>query len=436
MFTDSGNAAAGLRRDTFRLRRAEALADSFGGLAPGMTRWRLAAALRGAARPLGLTAPMLRLLELYIDLTYDQDWTAGAEPIVSRPLIEIADRLGRSERQVRNIERALVDRGLLAFRDSGNHTRKGRRDHATGRLLWAYGPTLAPAGARAAEIVEAAAAERRRLAEMRRMRLAVSALRRRAQAALAGVTEAGVQAALRDAAAAPLGGSDLAALTTRRDQLTAALAALAAQHGAGPSDAPGQTVDPQATAHTTETTKTTGEEEIHDRHIRTTWQERFMNEVAEHPVTPPSTPARAERSQRIEHRTVLAAATERFRDTVRRNGGPTWRAVIDAARETAIGMGVDQAVWSRSCAVMGRDAAALSVIIMDVRADRIRHPAAYLKALAHRETQGRLRLDASIRGMMSKARNSDCQDIAGPAAAGGLTPAAAKPNNPRAWGIV
>ena len=156
----------GMRRATEALRRAETLAQGWAGLPDGVTRWRLVAALRAAAHRLGLSGAMLRLAELYVDLTYDQDWAADSEPVICRPLVEIAETLGLGERQVRNIERRLAEAGLLAFRDSGNHHRRGRRDRRSGRLVYAYGPSLAPMGVRAAEILAEAGFSAREIAAM------------------------------------------------------------------------------------------------------------------------------------------------------------------------------------------------------------------------------------------------------------------------------
>ena len=174
-------AHAGIRPANARSRRVEGLAAHFNGLPEGVTRWRLMAAARGAARRLVLTVSMLALLEHYVDRSHDQDWTAGAEPVIGWPLIDIAEALGKSERQIRNLERALAERGLLCWRDSGNHHRKGRRDRS-GALVYAYGPSLAPMGARALEIIALAGEARRELAELRRTRMEISALRRRIRA--------------------------------------------------------------------------------------------------------------------------------------------------------------------------------------------------------------------------------------------------------------
>jgi hypothetical protein len=159
---------------------AEAVADRFEGLPTGTTRWGLVALLRQASAQIGLSARELTYLEDLVADTYDVDWTAGSEPVVTTPVYELAERLGVSERQVRNIERALVEKRLLCWRDSGNHTRKGRRD-AAGRIVFAYGVSLAPLAARAEEIRLTAQRAQQEASERRRARHRIQALRRTAR---------------------------------------------------------------------------------------------------------------------------------------------------------------------------------------------------------------------------------------------------------------
>lgn len=157
---------------------AEAVADRFEGLPSGMSRWALVALVRQSAAHFGLSAREMTFIEDLVADTYDVDWTAGSEPVVVTPVYELAERQGVSERQIRNIERALVEKHLLCWRDSGNHVRKGKRDK-TGRIIYAYGVSLAPMGARAAEIREAAIQSQREASERRKARHRIHALRRK-----------------------------------------------------------------------------------------------------------------------------------------------------------------------------------------------------------------------------------------------------------------
>ena len=392
---------AGLRRATPEGRRASALADGFQGLPDGVTRWRVAAALRAAARTLGLTGPMLRLLEHYIDLTYDEDWTAGAEPVIIAPLVEIADHLGRSERQIRNIERALADRGLLAWRDSGNHHRKGRRDRRTGRLVYAYGPSLAPLGARALEIVEAARQARAALIAGRRLRIAISALRRRIRAELAAAAEvdagAAAQLAARLAAipARTPAGAGLDTLAARRDALAALAQETAALLGtlspAAPAIAAAQiSAKPEKTASPTTDTSS----------------DQAMNGYSSG-----APPKRDRADAALPIGIVEAAAGPALRMAMAAHDGtPRWRALVEAATRVAPLLGVDAALWGAACLRLGRTDAALAVLVIERGAarppgdpDAIRQPPAYLRGMMARAARGELRLERSVRAWARRA---------------------------------
>lgn len=432
----------GQRRSTPAGRRAEALAEAWAGLPEGVTRWRLVAALRAAARALKLSSPMLRLMEHYVDLTYDQDWAEDSEPVICRPLTEIAEHLGRSERQVRNIERALVERGLLAFRDSGNHARKGRRDRKTGRLVYAYGPSLAPFGARAEEMIALAAAARAEIAEGRRLRMAVSALRRRLKADLDAADAAGMAAgplrAALDAAPARLPAAMPAhVLRALRDEL-ADLAArvLEALGGACPEDE--DTAPDGLERH-----EISARPAIERPHATDTSTKHAASGIgiplnkaktavgregqAEAPVEgvrkdESAPPARSDNGVgSIPLALALAAAGPEIGDLARetaaaRGGPPNWPALIDAARTVAPTLGVDQTLWGEACGRLGRGGAVLATIILARGAARpgaedggagaggaglapIRRPAAYLRELLARADRGELHLDRSIRAL-------------------------------------
>ncbi|NCO15635.1 MAG: hypothetical protein GW902_00165 [Alphaproteobacteria bacterium] len=406
---------AGLRRATPALRHAEALADGWAGLPEGVTRWRLAAALRAAARPLGLTGTMLRLIELYIDLSYDQDWAADSEPVICRPLVEVAEHMDLSERQVRNIERRLVELGLIAFRDSGNHARRGRRDRRTGALVYAYGPSLAPLGARAGEIIALAADARREIAEGRRLRLAISALRRRLRADLAAAAEAGIDAA--DIAATfsaipeRLGaGATAAALNACRVRLGELAGRLTARMGdpcpADLGDASGAETSRQKEITIPDKTDTSNKYAINGESIA------LKIERPNPAAQPEMGDARGE-EKRPDHGlsaaplalAVAAAGPELRAAMARRNEPPSWRALTEAARDIAPLLGVNLDLWGEACGRLGRGGAALAITILERGLARgpgepaapIRNPDAYLRGMLARADQGRLHLDRSLR---------------------------------------
>ena len=424
--------AQGLRRSTAASRAACSLADGFAGLPEGVTRWRLAAALRAAARSLMLGEPMLRLLEHYIDQTYDIDWEAGSEPVICRPVIETAEHLGKSERQIRNIERALVERGLLAWRDSGNHHRKGRRDRRTGRLLYAYGPSLAPLGQRAAEIIALAAESRRALAETRRVRLAIAALRRRIRTDLAAAEAMRCPADDLATAFAALpernsAGVPLAALEKQRHHLSVLADDLRDRlHQSAPAQVKEEVAGlPEVLCVTKPDTckniSINGYSMLFEKRqdaAQTMMRRGYAPEPATDQMRRQSGSGQGKDTDHAPGRSdwglglvplnlALAAASPELREAALRQGRASWNGFVAAVRERALLCDIDSEDWGEACAVMGRNGAALCAMIVergmerpnDAAAAPVRHPRAYFRALIERARTRQLHLDRSIRGL-------------------------------------
>jgi hypothetical protein len=91
------------------------------------------------------------------------------------------EALGLAPSQVKTINRALIEAGLITMKDSPNGKRYGVRDRA-GRITEAYGFDLSPIAARHAEFVRLAE-------EARAERAAMGRLRRRATIARNGITQ-------------------------------------------------------------------------------------------------------------------------------------------------------------------------------------------------------------------------------------------------------
>ena len=92
------------------------------------------------------------------------------------------EALDLSPSQVKEINRRLIEFGLITMRDSPNGKRYGRRHEKTGHIIEAYGFDLAPIAMRHAEFV--------RLAEDGRAeRAAMGRLRRRATIARKAITQ-------------------------------------------------------------------------------------------------------------------------------------------------------------------------------------------------------------------------------------------------------
>src|SRR5205823_10494880 len=104
--------------------------------------------------------------------TQPQDWGKRGRPVVWPSASMQQEALGLSPTQVKEINRRLIELGLVAMKDSPNGKRYGRRD-AKDRIIEAYGFDLSLFAVRHAEFVrfaEEQAAERRAMKKLRRRR--------------------------------------------------------------------------------------------------------------------------------------------------------------------------------------------------------------------------------------------------------------------------
>lgn len=107
-------------------------------------RYQLLLLAKRVGKEGGFTPRMLQLLEYYLAYTTAVDWEEGARPIVFQSLARTAMDLGVGERQIQKLEKKLFEVGAIAWNDSGNHKRFGKRCAKSGRLIFAYGVDLTP----------------------------------------------------------------------------------------------------------------------------------------------------------------------------------------------------------------------------------------------------------------------------------------------------
>jgi replication initiation protein RepC len=161
----------GFRRLTPSLLRADCAAGRFDGLPDGVdVHGQLLAAFKAAAPRLGLSARLVHALDWLFRFTRPQDWEEGGRPVVWPSASMQQEALGLSQSGVRNINRCLIDAGLITMRDSPNGKRYGMRDRE-GRIIEAYGFDLSPIATRYGEFVRLAAeakAERELIGRLRR----------------------------------------------------------------------------------------------------------------------------------------------------------------------------------------------------------------------------------------------------------------------------
>jgi replication initiation protein RepC len=175
-------APTGFRRLTPGLLRADRAAEGFAGLPDGVTSpGQLLAALKAAAPRLGVAPRLVHAVDWLFRFTQPQDWEKNSRPVVWPSARMQSLELGLSETQVKRLNRALTELGLVTMKDSPNGKRYGHRD-PKGRIIEAYGFDLAPIAARHTEFVRLAK-------EARAERILMGRLRRRATIARKAIAQ-------------------------------------------------------------------------------------------------------------------------------------------------------------------------------------------------------------------------------------------------------
>ena len=153
---------------------------------------QLLAAFKAAAPRLGLSPRLVHAVDWLFRFTQPQDWGRGGRPIVWPSASMQQEALGLSATQVKAINRALIEAGVITMKDSPNGKRYGVRDRA-GRITEAYGFDLSPIAARHAEFVRLAEEARAERAEMGRLRRRATIARKGIMQILETAAEYGLQ---------------------------------------------------------------------------------------------------------------------------------------------------------------------------------------------------------------------------------------------------
>lgn len=130
------------------LMQAEQFADQ--GVRIAVEKRRAINAIKRVGAHIGLKAADMMLLDTLAGFSQAQDWEQGRRPIVWASNAYLMEQTGFSLSALRRHARRLAEAGTVAFKDSPNGKRWGRRD-AQGMIVEAYGFDLSPLAARAEE---------------------------------------------------------------------------------------------------------------------------------------------------------------------------------------------------------------------------------------------------------------------------------------------
>lgn len=138
----------GWRKPTPGLGVAEQLAQA--GERVSIPKSKAFVSVKRVGAHLGLKASDMMLLDTLGAFTQAQDWEEGRRPIVWASNAYLMEQTGFSLSALKRHARRLAEAGVIAFKDSPNGKRWGRRD-ADGVIVEAYGFDLAPLSARVEE---------------------------------------------------------------------------------------------------------------------------------------------------------------------------------------------------------------------------------------------------------------------------------------------
>ena len=177
----------GWRKPTPGLGVAEQLAQA--GERVSVPKTRAFVAVKRVGAYIGLKAGDMMLLDTLGAFTQAQDWEEGRRPIVWASNAYLMEQTGFSLSALKRHARRLAEFGTIAFKDSPNGKRWGRRD-ADGVIVEAYGFDLSPLSARVEEFEQLQAelqAERELCQRLKRqITVARRMIRARIEAAVSG----------------------------------------------------------------------------------------------------------------------------------------------------------------------------------------------------------------------------------------------------------
>lgn len=277
-----------------------------------------------------LSKTAIALVRHYVLRTSDEDYHKGRVCAVWAQVATTARAIGLTPRAINGAERELEHAGFLIRSTGGNGARYGeRRD---GRVVWASGINLAPLILRFHELQDQLQTIRLRdravdqcKAEIRQINRAIRSseqldLRMMANEILPHGRTARI--------------TDLDRLTVIRDALAGVLTMLRDDVGAQKiSDASEENCAPNIPSEQSSKTCSI------DR-------------------SPPT------RELRISPQQAAVIATEEYREALPMFGGITWPGIVETSFNMAIQMGISQRSWQSACARLGREQAALCVIVI------------------------------------------------------------------------
>jgi len=421
--------AFGGRLSSPKFRASLTSAEEFCGLEDDVNRFHALKLIKKVGKELGFTSELVEMLEYYLIRTNEVDWTEGHQPICYQAVITTAQDLGISERQVRNRENALNRLGALTWEDSGNFKRYGVRDRETGEIKYAFGVDLSPL-ASLIPALEQALEEKEAYKELwNEHKRKITAYRARIRTLLA---EAALYKEMSDTVQAVQQGYDSISYSIRTYHSLERLKALTEDHKLllkellDALEMVATSVDKQ---EITQDISPTDESDCRHIHSTTFNQSNKLDTSSpsaisfQESVAESTEPKEAESGEggkteteqknkdygmgHISWKMMVNSCSERFKDHIPlHNRALSWADLVEAANALLPTLGINRTAWWDACDVLGREGAAICIMIIDQKAqdpqNPVRNPGGYLRKMVFRAKTGDLNLQGSVFGLLKR----------------------------------
>jgi len=391
------------------------------------------AAFKAAAPYLGLRPSVVHAIDWLFRFTDAVDWQPSSRPIVWPSAAMQQQELGLGPSQVKNLNRYLVELGLVVMKDSPNGKRYGRRD-PKGRIVEAYGFDLSPLASRYAEFQ--AAAE-----EGREERARLQALKRRATIARNGIrqllessVEQGISgeewethrvasASASRGIAGRSGSVEMEMAVVRLERIQGDMrryleAALDAKRATQPQvTSKSVNLNPKGSKNWPHITTTNYLPNLKDTVIAQDKSSPLrVSSVENRPSSGFASRVDTDRATNLQQRpskirtdsgpllkitpVELIKLAPRLKPYLN-NQAPSWPEVVDAADWLRNEMGISKFVWGDACLAMGREQAAIAVAIVSAKPPTHFRgsPGGYFHGMVSKAKAGELHLARTIWGM-------------------------------------
>lgn len=408
----------GFRRLTPGLMKTDRTAELFAGLPEGVTmHGQLLAAFKAAAPRLGLSLRVVHAVDWLFKFTQPQDWGRVGHPIVWPSSAMQQEALGLSPTRVKAVNRAMIECGLIAMKDSPNGKRYGKRD-TKGRIVEAYGFDLAPIAARYAEFVQLAREAKEERDAMRQLRRRVTIARNGITQILETAAEYGLQSDGQGEEWTRLARDTQETVRVLRlvenpDDLALGVDNLEHRQRAGRERLENLLAGVTVQASEPVNSDPLGSENgPHQYTYKPNLYPQKDTVIADkkgsgaegEAVPSPSPPVLREVTETGRVLKLrpdeLARLAPRLRPYLHR-AKPTWPDIIDAAAFLRADLDVSAALWGEACLAMGRERAAIAIAVVSTKdPEHFRTtPGGYFHGMVAKAKAGELNLDRTLWGM-------------------------------------